>query len=368
MRGLLGVRGGASIVTMMTDDYLWDRSGPEDPEIARLEQVLGTLRAPEPPPPLAWPARPVVTTTPSVVGRRFVLPFAIAATLLVAAASVWLSLYPPARGGAWQVSGLTGTPRIGAQSLADAKGQLPVGEWLETDADARARIRVAHIGRVEIEPNTRVGLISTGSGNYRMRLERGGLQAYISSTPGQFFVETPSTLAIDLGCAYTLHVANDGESVLRVTSGWVALQPPADGSAPARAARTRASFVKMGTMCAARRGIGPGTPHAVDATPALQAALRAIDFDRDATPAALDRVLSDATRPADATTLWHLLARDVFTDDATRDRLFDRLAALAPPPQGVTREAVRDSLRTGTPEPLDQWWSGAKLGLPRYGR
>jgi hypothetical protein len=361
----------------MTDDYLWDRSGPEDPGIARLEQVLGILRAPEPPPPLAWPARPVVTTTPSppqstLVGRRFVLPFAAAATFAVAAASLWLSVNPPARGAAWQVSGLTGTPRIGSQSLADAKGQLPVGEWLETDADARARIRVAHIGRVEVEPNTRVGLIDTSSGNYRLRLERGGLQAYITATPGQFFVETPSTLAIDLGCAYTLHVADDGESVLRVTSGWVALQPPVDNSAPVRSGRPRASFVKMGTMCAARRGIGPGTPHTVDATPALQAALRLIDFDRDATPAAraaaLDRVLADATRLGDATTLWHLLARDVFADDAARDRLFDRLAALAPPPQGVTRETVRDSLRTGTPELLDQWWSGAKLGLPRHGR
>lgn len=356
----------------MTDDYLWDRSGAADPEIARLEQVLGILRAPDPPPPLAWPARPVMTTTPSVAGRRFVLPFAVAATLLIAAASLWLSFHPPARGGAWQVAGLTGTPRIGSQSLADANGQLPVGEWLETDADARARIRVAHIGRVEIEPNTRVGLINTGSGNYRLRLERGGLQAYISATPGQFFVETPSTLAIDLGCAYTLNVADDGESVLRVTSGWVSLNPPVDGSAPSRSTRARASFVKMGTMCAARRGIGPGTPHTTDASSALQAALRVIDFDREATPAArvaaLDRVLGAATRPGDAITLWHLLARDTFADDAARDRLFDRLAALAPPPQGVTRDAVRESLRTGSPELLDQWWTGARLGLPRHGR
>ncbi|MEP6637488.1 MAG: hypothetical protein ABJB97_12240 [Acidobacteriota bacterium] len=28
----------------MNDDYLWDRTGEPDPEIARLEQVLGTLR------------------------------------------------------------------------------------------------------------------------------------------------------------------------------------------------------------------------------------------------------------------------------------------------------------------------------------
>ena len=27
----------------MSDDYLWDRSGPEDPEVAKLEQLLAPL-------------------------------------------------------------------------------------------------------------------------------------------------------------------------------------------------------------------------------------------------------------------------------------------------------------------------------------
>ena len=40
----------------MNEDYLWDRSGPEDPEIARLERSLGTLRAQDPPAPLRLPA------------------------------------------------------------------------------------------------------------------------------------------------------------------------------------------------------------------------------------------------------------------------------------------------------------------------
>ena len=28
----------------MNDDYLWDRSGPPDPDVARLEQALAPLR------------------------------------------------------------------------------------------------------------------------------------------------------------------------------------------------------------------------------------------------------------------------------------------------------------------------------------
>jgi hypothetical protein len=32
----------------MNEGYLWDRSGEPEPEVARLEQLLGRLRRPEP--------------------------------------------------------------------------------------------------------------------------------------------------------------------------------------------------------------------------------------------------------------------------------------------------------------------------------
>jgi hypothetical protein len=52
--------------------------------------------------------------------------------------------------------------------------------------------------------------------------------------------------------------------------------------------------------------------------------------------AALDSVL-EAARPRDTLTLWHLLAR---VEGDERARVYERLAALAPPPDGVTREGV----------------------------
>ena len=68
----------------MNDDYLWDRSGEPDPEIQRLEELLGTLRyQPKPLRPLQLRPR-----------RNYVPLLAIAATLAIAllAGGLWLLL------------------------------------------------------------------------------------------------------------------------------------------------------------------------------------------------------------------------------------------------------------------------------------
>ena len=60
-------------------------------------------------------------------------------------------------------------------------------------------------------------------------------------------------------------------------------------------------------------------------------------------------------RARDAFTLWHLLPR---VNSAERTAVYDRLAALVPPPPGVTREGI---LRLDTTM-LDSWWNAFDLG------
>jgi len=60
-------------------------------------------------------------------------------------------------------------------------------------------------------------------------------------------------------------------------------------------------------------------------------------------------------RKNDALTLWHLLSR---VSDADRPGVYDRLASLAPPPAGVSREGI---LRLDRPM-LDAWWSSFGFG------
>ena len=221
----------------------------------------------------------------------------------------------------WNFETIAGMPTVGASS---EDGKLAVGDFLETDGASRARIEVADIGNVEIEPNSRVRLVNTSSKQHRLSLEVGTLQAQILAPPRLFIVDTPSAVAVDLGCAYTLEVDKAGNSKLHVTSGYVALER--DG---------RESIVPAGAFCFTRRGQGIGTPFFESATPALEAALLRFDFDRGGS-ASLAEVIAEA-RAEDTLTLWHLLPR---VERAERERLFDVLKSYVAPPEGVTREGV----------------------------
>ncbi|PYS49079.1 MAG: hypothetical protein DMF68_11165 [Acidobacteria bacterium] len=240
---------------------------------------------------------------------------------------------------AWEVARLEGAPKVGAERIGES-GRLAVGEWLETDATSRAQINVANIGRVEIEPNSRVRLVDTSSTEHRLAMERGQLHATISAPPRLFIVETPSAVAVDLGCSYTLNVDKAGRSILHVTTGWVALD-----------LKGRESIVPAGAVCVTQKGKGVGTPYFDDASEKFQDALSKLDF-QNGGPKALSIVLREA-REYDTLTLWHLLSRVAGAD---RARVYDRMAELIPPPQGVTREGVM-KLDKGM---LDLWKNGLK--------
>jgi hypothetical protein len=265
---------------------------------------------------------------------RFALTSLALIVLVAVIAALWIgrrpgspvARQPASNRSTWDVARLRGTPRIDSAAVDD-KGQLGVGQWLETDTVSRAQIAVGDIGQVEIDPNTRVRLLETKPSEHRLELAQGRLSARISAPPKLFFVNTPSGIAEDLGCAYTLEVDDAGNSLLRVTLGWVALQ-----------LKDRESFVPAGAACVTRRGVGPGTPYFEDASQAFRSTLLKVDFDNDPEGQAgsLASLLNSA-RVRDTLTLWHLLGR---LDVGKRARVYDRMAELTPPPQGVTRAGV----------------------------
>jgi hypothetical protein len=231
-------------------------------------------------------------------------------------------------------------------------GRLPVGGKVETDEESSAEIRIGIIGTALVDPNSRVRLVRADLTDNRLALDRGTLHARIWAPPRLFFVETPSAVAEDLGCAYTLSVDGTGGGLLRVDSGWVAFDSGG-----------QESFVPAGARCATRKGAGVGTPHFEDAAPGLREALARLDFEdleageRDGP---LELLLREA-RPRDALTLWHLLRR---CPPEERGRVFDRLAVLSPPPEGVTRDGVL----AGDPGMTDRWWDHLGLGVTTWWR
>ena len=265
--------------------------------------------------------------------------FTVAALLLVSALGTswyyWRLNRP-----SWEVARLEGKPKVGWSDIGET-GRIAVGDWLETDHTSRALISVGDIGEVEVDPDTRVRMVRARDTEHRLRLARGTLHVTISAPPRYFVVDTPSAVATDLGCVYTIEVNRDGIGRLNVESGWVAFE-----------LNGRESFVPADATCETRPSVGPGTPHYEDAPPELIASLRRFDFENGGGPE-LAIVLSNA-RKADAFTLWHLLAR---TAGEARSSVYDHLASLVPAPTGVTREGIVRLDR----DMLDLWWNA--LGL-----
>lgn len=233
---------------------------------------------------------------------------------------------------AWSVESLAGAPKILNSSKNDF---LQVGEILETDSESRAKVDVANIGQVEIAPNSLVRLVNSNETEHRLALEYGRLDAKIFAPPRLFVVDTPTAKAVDLGCAYTLEVDKAGNSTLRVTSGYVALERG-----------ERESIVPAGAYCLTRRAKGLGTPFMETASAEFKTALRRFDFENGGR-AALRKILETA-RSQDTLSLWHLLSRVPEND---REKVFKKIRSFAALPEGVTREGVLKLDK----QMLDEW-------------
>jgi hypothetical protein len=328
------------------DEYLWDASGTPDPEVQRLEGLLKQFRhagsapvfpanVPERPWAFLWRRR-----------RLFSLLATAAASLLVIGGIVFLmsgkKTQPDVAAG-WDVSRVAGTPRIGRITIGgrEAPSRLGVGQELETDAQSMATLQAEGVGQIEMEPSTRLRLLTMDTGLKRIALDRGTIHAHIWAPPGEFVVDTPSAVTVDLGCAYTLQVDDAGSGLVRTSLGWVGFK-----------LKGHESFIPAGAACATKRSVGPGTPYFEDASSEFRAAVARFDFE-DTTAsqrgADLTKILKQA-RKRDALTLWHLLSR---VEGHQRGLVYDRLSHLEVPPANVTKEGI---LRLDQAM-LDQWWN-----------
>ncbi len=218
-------------------------------------------------------------------------------------------------GPSWEVTGVPGMSR------------LRPGDALQTNSSSQAEIKIANVGQLKVEANTRVRLLVTQPNQHKIALDRGKVEATTWAPPRLFIVETPSANAIDLGCKYTLEVEEDGGSLLHVTLGLVALDRGG-----------HETIVPAGAFCRTHSGAGPGTPFFEDSSAQFQAALYTVD----SLPEGPERtrqlaILIHESHVRDALSLWHLMPR---LDPQSRALIYDRLAQLLPPPQGVTRDGI----------------------------
>jgi hypothetical protein len=305
-------------VSEKDDRELWDRSGPEDPDVARLEKMLAPLAHDA-------PLRPK-TKRPWLVAS---------AGALALAALIALAVRNPKPPSATLASSPCGAPSEGsyvfhvsgprAARCGDEErhgGWIPVGGVLETPQGAKATVEIAKLGTVALEPGSKLRLLPAKGETHTLDLEKGTLHARIDAPPRLFVVKTPHTDAVDLGCEYQLSIEADGSGRLSVAYGSVSLER--EDRAP--------TLVTQGASCRIGRN-GPGTPLSDATSEAMKKAAAELD-DGDAT--AFDRILRAADEQ-DTLTLWHVMRRK---DPEERGRAYDRLATLVKPPAGAPRAAV----------------------------
>lgn len=283
---------------------------------ARLMSAIATKEAPK----SIW--FELKDPKPAVSRIRWTPIVAVAALIFIAVAMGSMVQTTVPQSPSWEVASVEGSARIG-NTRTESGGRLHPGEALQTDAVSQAQIKIANIGQLTIDPDSRIRLLVTRPDEHRIALDRGKLEARTWAPPRLFVVDTPSARAVDLGCQYTLEVQKDGSSLLHVTLGLVSLERD-----------HREVIVPAGAFCLTRTGHGPGTPYFDDASPAFKKALAVLGmFENDD---ALAIVLREA-RIRDGLSLWHLIPR---LREAQRRLAVDRLAELLPPPAGVTKEGI----------------------------
>jgi predicted anti-sigma-YlaC factor YlaD len=285
-------------------------------------------------PPSVWNGIDAALSAPNRARRIAFAPrWALACLALVAAASAAL----------WIARGTTSKPWEVAQATEGGTRRMAAGEWVDTRGGSTARIIVGELGTVDVAPQTRVRLGQVSQSEYRLMLDRGTISAEINAPPRLFIVDTPASAVVDLGCAYTVTVGDDGAGELRMTKGWSSLEW-----------KGREALVPAGAMCRTRPGAGPGMPYFEDAPADLKQAVNEFDAGTDRAKA-LAVILAEA-RARDTLTLWHLLSRVEASD---RVRVYERIAQFEPPPSGVTRDRIlaldADALRRWREELAWKW-------------
>jgi len=335
-------------------DYLWDRRGPADPEIAALERLLaghgalarGVLQRSLPAFPLPPPRRR---------RRWLILPPALAAAaLLLLLGHHWRLSWPEDQ--AWALQLWRDAGRVEHTVLAS-------GEALELAEGEQARIRVARIGELSLAPGSRVRLLHTGAAGHRFALEQGRLQARIWAPPGYFEVRGAGARIIDFGCEFDLAIDADGRGRLEVLSGWVGhFLGAQDILVPAgHALRFDPS--------------GGRTPVRMAAADTLHAAIEGLD-EALAEAATGDRIatlagqVANHAEDADFHSLLSLLTRNPhLAESALYPRLAQVLGSADDGPQHRQHWAAGDRAAINlwwsrVPVPPKQWWRHWRDALP----
>jgi len=287
------------------DDYLWDRSGPIDPDVVALERGLGALKFDPAQHPLRLPARRRLRAAAW-------LTLAAAAVMAAGAGAFWWRLQWP-DDHAWRLATTTsGMERVGT---------LAVGETIDLGNGTEASLSIARLGTARVHAGSTLRLRATSSRQHSLQLTKGTMDVSVWAPPARLVIGTPAGTVIDLGCVFSLTVDDAGVARVRVETGWVQLEN-----------KFGETLVPAGASSEMTSDAPPVVPVYDDATAAFRDAIRLIEA--GATPK-IDFALTLIDRDARARDVPTLLLLALRSPQMPREALLARAALLVPPPAPV---------------------------------
>jgi hypothetical protein len=325
----------------LRNTYLTDPQASPSADVQDVERRLAPLRFELRQRPLDLPLR---SARPRYRTIRTFARLAAAVAIFTLAAAAYLS---------WRLSWTDGAPwkaAIDTGASGSVTTALDVNRPLTLTSTSTARVNIARIGTMRVEPGSAITLAETTSARHRVVLNHGAVSVRIWAPPGIFAFRTPSGSVRDLGCIFDLSVDEAGTSRVHVDTGWVQMDNDYGES-----------LVPAGASAEMRRLSRPGVPIYDDSSSEFAAAVRAA---QDAGDAAEHRELDVILRTARRHDVLTLLMLANVSPEDVKNVLLTRAAALWPPPSGVSIDAIlagdRDQLwkwhgALDVP-PVKSWW------------
>lgn len=220
----------------------------------------------------------------------------------------------------WKVTNLDGTPYISNEAMAKLDS-IRDGQFIITNDSSRAELYIADIGRVIVEPNTKLMIIKGEDGKNRISVEYGTVDAQMKPVPDPISFVLPSAIAYDQGGSYKLTVDSTGDGLFYVKEGKVEV-----------VSGDRQSVVPAGSLVMTKNGVGVGTPFSANSSSVFKKALYNFDFG-SCDLSCVTTIVNEATS-FDAVTLVNMLPK---VDQDLKDKVYSKAIVIAPPPPKVPR-------------------------------
>lgn len=236
----------------------------------------------------------------------------------------------------WKVTSLSGTPFISEEAMAKLDS-IRDGEYIVTNDSSRAELFITDIGKVLVEPNTKLMIVKGEDGKNKLSVIYGTIDADMKKVQEPVRVELPSAIAMDDGGSYKVTVDGSGDGLFFVKSGQVEV-----------VSANKQSVVPAGSLVMTKKDRGVGTPFSNQTSKVFKKALYNFDFGN--CDVSCVTTILDAANKNDAVSLVNMIPE---VEEQYKDKVYSKVASFVPPPRPVHR----DSLPYIDEKEIEEWVS-----------